>query len=42
MAKLMDISEPPEVAQILTKVKENGINACFHLTLLCNSCYLHF
>lgn len=25
MAKLMDISEPPLVTQILTKVKENGI-----------------
>lgn len=29
MAKLMDISEPPLVTQILTKVKENGIYKYF-------------
>lgn len=29
MEKLMDINEPPVVAQILTKVKENGIHKYF-------------
>lgn len=40
MAKLMDISEPPLVTQILTKVKENGIYKYFfaHCTLLQQIC----
>lgn len=42
MAKLMDISEPPLVTQILTKVKENGIYKYYfdHCTLLQHICCL--